>query len=181
MARRKAEQESRRESPIQFRPGSELGHLINSFASGHGLSLAEGCRALIALAVTEMDCRYFELIHQMAEAIGGENCFARACLHVHTALAGARRTSNSPLQLDPERSLFIERTAYDFLAARGLQEQARGLEFVPKREQEQTKEVPGPTMPNRSSQKKIDPLSRKKRTIRMIPEPADPTEDRSTE
>lgn len=177
MARRKAEKESRRESPIQFRPGSELGHLIDSFASGHGLSVAEACRVLIALAVTEMDCRYFELIHQMGKAIGGESGFVRACVHVHTALAGARRMSNLPLQVDPERSLFIERTVHDFLAARGLQGQARGLWFVPEREQEQTKEVPEPTMPSSSSNKKPNPGTKKKKTIRCMPELDDPTED----
>jgi hypothetical protein len=76
-----------------------------------------------------MDCRFFGLMHQMADALGGANAFARACIQVNTALEGARRATCKPMQLDPDRVAFIWQTVAGFLAAKGLQVQAQGPWF----------------------------------------------------
>src|SRR5690349_6783004 len=107
MTRPQKQADRKREAPIQFRPGSELGQLVGTFASRHGLQTPEACRALVCLSVTEMDARYFPLVRQLADTIGGENAFVRACVRVHTALEGARRATGHPIQQDPDRAYFI--------------------------------------------------------------------------
>jgi hypothetical protein len=104
---------------------------------------------LVALAVTEMDCRHYLLLRRMSEALGGEQAFLRSCVHVHTALEGAQRAGN-PLQTDPERASFIVRTVQDFLAARNLQLQPEDVLFpvVP-----QPNEVPEPQPAEQSGER----------------------------
>jgi hypothetical protein len=122
--------QAKRESPIQFRPGSELGHLVSNFASAHRLTPPEACRLLISLAVAEMDCRFAGLILPLAEALGGENAFVRACDHVHTALQAARRATGLPVQMDPERAIFIQETVKAALTERGAADRFRPLAFL---------------------------------------------------
>ncbi len=131
MARPKKQRTQKRETPVQFRPGSELGHLVATFAALHSLQLPEACRSLIALAVSAMDIRFFSLVHQMAEALDGENAFTRACVHINTALEGARRATGNPMQADPERALFIVETVRSFLRDRGLAVREEDLCFLP--------------------------------------------------
>ena len=131
MSRPRKQQSQVRESPIQFRPGAELGQLVASLAAKYGLQTPEACRMLIALAVTEMDSRFFGLMQQMAVAMGGENAFLHACVHVHTALQGARRATSSPLQREAERASFILTTVQDFLANKGQSVKTEGLWFLP--------------------------------------------------
>jgi hypothetical protein len=130
MARPPKERAQQRESPIQFRPGSELGHLVRNFADTHSLTAPEACRLLISLAVAEMDCRFAGLVLPLTEVMGGENAYVRACEHVHTALQAARRVTKRPMQLDPERAQFIEETVQGALAERGASERFRPLEFL---------------------------------------------------
>lgn len=130
MARPPKQQARQRESPIQFRPGSELGHLVRNFATGHGLTLPEACRLLLCLAVAEMDCRFAGLILPLSGVMGGENAYVRACEHVHTALQAARRKTGEPIQMDPERADFIEQTVKAALADRGAADMFRPLEFL---------------------------------------------------
>jgi hypothetical protein len=130
MARPKKQVAQQRESPIQFRPGSELGHLVRNFAEGHQLTPPEACRLLISLAVAEMDCRFAGLVLPLTEVMGGENAYVRGCEHVHTALQAARRATKRPMQLDPERAQFIEETVQGALKERGAGERFQPLEFL---------------------------------------------------
>src|SRR4051812_41530699 len=110
VARPKKQRPQKTESPIQFRAGSELGQLIAAFAAQYGLTAPEACRALVALAVCGMDWRFFQLMRQMASAVGEESAFLRVCVHIHTAVEGGERALGRPIQSDPERSLFIVAT-----------------------------------------------------------------------
>src|SRR6202035_434789 len=107
--------------------GVELEELVQKFAEQQDLQVNEACKALVALAVTAMDVRYYGLISQMAEKMGGVNAFVRACARVHVALEGAMLATGRPLEDEPERSLFILKVVRDFLAARDIQVQTQDL------------------------------------------------------
>jgi hypothetical protein len=104
---------------------------VRDFAAEHGLHLNEGCKALVALAVNELDRRYYPVVRQLADSMGGRNAITRACSHISTALQGARRATGLPLQLDPERSRFIVQTVRDFIAGKGLPVEGVCLWFLP--------------------------------------------------
>lgn len=127
MARKKHSTGQKQGPPIQFRPGVELEQLVITFAAGCSLPANEACKVLVALAVSEMDCRHYPLIAQLAEVIGGANAFPRACNHVHVSLQGARRMAQRPLQADPGRTLFIVQTVRDYIANKGLALEERDL------------------------------------------------------
>lgn len=110
----------------------------------HGLEPNEACKALAALAVTGMDCRYFNLVKQLADAMGGFNAFVRACIHVENMVGGATR-ADSRYRIEPERSLFILQIISEFLSARGLAVQTEGLWFVPQAEEPQMRVRTGAT------------------------------------
>jgi hypothetical protein len=157
MKRERKQDTPRRDAPIQFRPSSELGQLITGFAEKHRLDVSESCKCLLALAVTSMDCRFYDLVRQMADAMGGTSPFARSCIHVHTALAGAER--RAPFQDDSERALFILQTVRDNLATKGLQVREAGLWFLPPQEKTTPIATGGPRLGERA-----------KRRIRKLPE-----------
>jgi hypothetical protein len=131
MTRRRNRGTYKQEPPHQFRPGIDLDPLIAAFASEHGLVVNEACKVLVALAVTEMDRRFYGLMLQLAEAMGGVNPFPRACAHIHTSLQAARRATDRLLQSDPERALFILSTVRDFLATMGRTIQGESYCFLP--------------------------------------------------
>jgi hypothetical protein len=106
--------------PFQFRPGPDLEQAVTDFGRLCGLNANDACKVLVALAVTAMDLRFFPLVRPMAEALGGAHAFPRACVRISGALDGARRATGQPLQLDPERALFILGTVQDYLATKGL-------------------------------------------------------------
>jgi hypothetical protein len=137
MPRVKKDQSPKREPPVQLRPGPDLGRLLHEFATRHDLQPNEACKCLVVLALTEMDCRFYGLVNQLALAMGGSNAFVHACTHVQAALAGAGRLRGQPIRFDPERAVFILQTVRDFLADRGLQVEEHGLWFLP---QEQGRE-----------------------------------------
>jgi hypothetical protein len=100
------------------------------FAADHGLQVNEACKVLVALAVTALDARYYGLMRQLADVMGGANAFVRACVHVHAALAGARRATGRPLLREAERLPHIVATIEAALAENGLAVQTRGLWFL---------------------------------------------------
>ena len=71
MVRKKSGGGYKQGPPLQFRPGVELEPLIASFAGEHRLRPNEACKALVGLAVTELDRRFYALIRELAEAMGG--------------------------------------------------------------------------------------------------------------
>jgi hypothetical protein len=77
-----------------------------------------------------MDCRFAVLVLPLAEALGGENAYVRACEQVRTALQAARRATGRPMQTDPERAQFVEETVKVALTERGAGDRFRPLEFV---------------------------------------------------
>jgi hypothetical protein len=104
---------------VQFRPGAELEEQIKAFAAKHDLQVNEACKVLVALAVSSMDVRYYDLINQMAEAMGGVNPFVRACVRVQAALEGAALATGKPLQLESDGSRFILQVVKDNLGREG--------------------------------------------------------------
>jgi hypothetical protein len=127
---RKAKDKYQQRPQFQYRGGADLDGRINSFAAEHGLHPNEACKVLTALAVMEMDGRFYKAIRRMSEAMGGPNAFVRSCVHVHTALQGARSVTGQPMQFDPQRVLFLLKIANDFLTERGLQLEAEDLWFT---------------------------------------------------
>jgi hypothetical protein len=128
---KKKNRASLREAPMQFRLGTELNHLVGSFAAAHGLESNEAAKCLVALCAIGLDCRFYGLVHQMEDAMGGTNPFAQSCVHLDTALKGAERLRGEPLQHDPGRALFILQTVRDFRASKGLDTDVQGLWFLP--------------------------------------------------
>src|SRR5690242_9834648 len=104
-----------RESPIQFRPGTELGRLVTEFSAANRLSDPEACRCLIALAVTGMDARYYRLLRQLADGWSAGTDFARACVHVKTMLDGAALADGPNVFVEPRRSQLILQAVRDAL------------------------------------------------------------------
>lgn len=132
MPQKSAEKSPRQEPPLQFRAGPDLAPLIHGFASEHRVTANEASKALAALALAELDCRYFSLVRQLGDALGGSvNSFVRACLDVRSALRGAAVSRGRPLCSEPERSVFIASFIRDFLAARGVELQTDDLWFMP--------------------------------------------------
>ncbi len=131
MAKKKARGGQKQGPPLQFRPGVELEQMLSAFAGEHDLPLNDACKFLVALAVAELDCRFFRLIKEMSQAMGGANAFPRSCDHIRISLEAARRATGMPLHLDPERAWFIRQTARDYIAARGLPVEGVGLWFLP--------------------------------------------------
>jgi hypothetical protein len=119
--------------------------------------MPEACRLLLSLAVTEMDSRFAGLVLPLAEAMGGENAFVRACEHVHTALQAARRATGLPVQTDPQRARFIEQTVKVALTDRGAADRFRPLAFLP---------VEGEAVPKEEVGSHTRAAERKKRKFR---------------
>jgi hypothetical protein len=120
----------RRESPIQFRPGTELGQLVTEFSAANRLSDPEACRCLIALAVTGMDGRYYRLLRQFADGAEGGKDFVRACVHVKTMLDGAAITGGQEVLNEPRRTDLIVRIVRDALEPRGIALDTSGFWFA---------------------------------------------------
>src|SRR5438094_4402929 len=118
---------SRRESALQLRPGPDLGRLLDEFAAAHNRSRNDACKELLSLAVTDLDRRYYTLLRQMADAMGGVHAFPRACVHVQNALAGAALATGNTCWPEPERLRLILEVVTAFLASRGIQAQVEGL------------------------------------------------------
>jgi hypothetical protein len=116
--------------PRQFRPGPELEQLVTSFAAENGLQPNEACKVLVALAVITLDVRYYGLMRQLAEGMGGANAFVRACVHIHTSLAAARLATGTLIKSEVERLRIIVGTVQAFLARKGRQLQTEGMRFT---------------------------------------------------
>jgi hypothetical protein len=146
----------KRKPPIQFRAESDLGQPVRDFAAEHGLPLNEACKVLVALAVNELDRRHYRLVRQLADAMAGRNAVPRACYHIYTALQGARRVTDSPLQLDPERAYFIIWTVHDYLVGKGLPVEGLDISFLPvagEAQESQPAESTGTSMPTKFRRK----------------------------
>jgi hypothetical protein len=150
--------------PLQFRPGVELERLVESFAAERGLRPNEACKVLIALAITAMDVRYYGLMHQLAEAMGGASAFVSACIHVQSRLEGAALMAGRPLWREPERSLFMLKIIQEFLQGKGLEVPTQGLWFLSQEEQ-------APPQAEEARPKvKVNPTERRTRTTRKVDE-----------
>ena len=160
--------QSKQGPPLQFRPGVELERLVGSFASEHGLQPNEACKCLIALAITSMDVRYYALMNQLAETMGGANAFVRACLHVRTSLDGAVLAMGRSLLLEPERSLFILRVVRELLTAKGLEVQTEGLWFLPQEEMAQPQAEEPQTKVEDTQPRAKTSTARRRRKVRKI-------------
>lgn len=169
---RKREKGAKRESPVQFRLESDLGRLVHGFAQRHGLSANDAAKSLIALAVVTLDCRYYGLVRQMADVIGGSKPFVSACLRVNAALEGAAVATSRPSIPEDARPGFILRVAQGVLAEQGKSVDTSGLDFLmggTATSETATAEMPAVDQ----TPQRIDRSARKKRTII---EPADDVE-----
>lgn len=148
------------EPTVQFRPPPTLAHLVRPFADRRGLALNEAYKDLAALAVVGLDVRYFDLVNQVALALGGANAFVQACLNIHSALKGAALKGQT-LTLEPERSQFILKVVQDFVEDTGRQLAQLDLWFPREKADEKARaEEPAPSRKKSSAEKK-------KRTIRV--------------
>jgi hypothetical protein len=129
LAKKKREQQQG--PPIQFRPGVQLQQLVAAFAGQHGLATNDASKMLVALAAAELDSRFYSLVNQMAQAMGGLNAFVRSCDYIRISLEAGRRATGHPLELDPERASFIVRTVCDYVASKGLPVEGVRLAFLP--------------------------------------------------
>jgi hypothetical protein len=114
---------------VQFRPVASLAQLVKPFADRQGLGLNEAFKDLASLAIVGLDVRYFDLVSQLAQAIGGTNAFSHGCLQLFSAMKGAA-LAGRPLSGEPERSLFILSVVSDSLANKGLTVDTTGLWFL---------------------------------------------------
>lgn len=144
MASKKTRATQRQPPPWQFRPGPELEQLVTRFAAAHQLQPNEAVKMLVSLAITELDVRYYPLLHQMAEAMGGASTFVRACSYVHTALDGARQATGRAMQSDPERCRFIIETIQIFLAKHGITLRTQGASIPSSQEEEDEQQASAP-------------------------------------
>jgi hypothetical protein len=163
MARVKKDESPKREPPVQLRTGPDLGRLLYEFSSRHNLQLNDACKRLVALALTELDCRFYDLVNQLAHAMGGSNAFVHACTHLQAALAGAGRLRGQPIRFDPERAVFVLQTIREFLSDRGLQVDESGLWFVAEQKE-------GPSPPELHQRTAQSTSGRRKRKVRPLKE-----------
>lgn len=127
---RKHAKDAKRESPVQFRLESDLGRLVRGFAERHKLGMNEAAKALIALSVVALDCRYYGLLRQMADSIGGSNPFVSACLRVNASLEGAAMVMQQSCVPEAERPGYILRVADAVLAGQGKRVDTSELGFM---------------------------------------------------
>jgi hypothetical protein len=128
----KAISQPKQRPPIQFRPGGSLAKLIGDFARENEIEPNDACKALVALAINELDCRFYKIVAMMAATLGGPNGFTDACMIIRAQLEGARRRSQDPLelQLDPSRAIFVQETVLDWLRRTGNPCEGFGLPFL---------------------------------------------------
>lgn len=180
MARpRKHETPPKREPPVQFRMEGDLGRLVRGFAEGHGLGVNEAAKSLIALAVVALDCRYYGLVRQLADALGGANAFVQACLRVNASLDGAAMATGRPFLPEGDRPDFVLRVVEGVLAGRGKSVRTEGLWFLagatnPERPAPPSVPtpagVPAASPAEQTEAPKVAKHAKKKRTIRPVPD-----------
>jgi hypothetical protein len=73
---------------------------------------------LVTLALSGLDLRYYTLVEQLADAMGGLSPFVRACLYIKARLDGAVLVSRDFIK-EPARSLFILKVVQEYLARHG--------------------------------------------------------------
>jgi len=164
---RKSDKPAKRESPVQFRLESDLGRLVGGFAERHGLGVNEAAKSLIALCVVSLDCRYYGLVRQLADELGGSNPFVQAYLRVNASMEGAAMATGRPVIPDAARPGFVLRVVEGVLTGRGKPVKTDGLWFV------EGNSLPPPgegAVPEGSEEEKtvIDRSVRKRRTIRRV-------------
>jgi hypothetical protein len=156
--------------PIAFRPSPDLERLAVSFARDHRLGLNEAFKELAALALSGLDYRYYDLVRQLADVMGGTNALIRSCLHIRTTLDGASLATGHPIQSEPERSKFILSIVREFLSGRGVQVSIQGLWFLTEEEERRHEEGPA---------RQGNP-QKKRRTLRKLKD-LEPEEDQEEE
>lgn len=159
----------KRESPVQFRMEGDLGRLVRGFAERHELGVNEAAKSLIALAVVTLDCRYFGLVSQLADTLGGSNPFVQACLRVNASLEGAAVATSRPFIPEQERPDLVLRVVEAVLAGQGRTAKTEGLWFLSgapaATNSTETTEAGADESP---AEEKIDMTKRKKKTYRRV-------------
>jgi hypothetical protein len=135
------------------------------FSSANGLTAPEACRCLIALAVNEMDVRYYLLVRQLAEVLDGGSEFGRACAHVKAMVDGAALAAGRAYINEPERSNFILKIVQEALAQKGKPIEVRGLWFADA--------TPASIKGGQNERSSTKSASRKIRTIRKLEQDAE--------
>jgi hypothetical protein len=94
------------------------------------LTAPEACRRLIALAVSDLDARYYPLVRQLADGLGWGADFARACVHLKAMLDGAILAAPTTASSELERSRFVLKVIKETLGQRGLPLNTQGTPFA---------------------------------------------------
>lgn len=111
---------------VQYRLGEDLEQPVLDFGRRWSLSDSEACRRLTALAVCGMDARYYPVVAELGQAMGGANGFLRACLHIQTVIQVAARIQCKLLADENQRARFIGAEVREFLKGKGVELKAKG-------------------------------------------------------
>lgn len=132
MAKQKAAPAAKSSPLLQFRATLDLEQLVRPFAERRGLTLSTAFKDLAGLAIIGLDYRHYPLVNQLATTMGGECAFAKACVYLHAALAGASLArGGAVLYEEPARTQLVFDVVRDYLGTRGAEVTAEGLWFTP--------------------------------------------------
>ncbi|MFO0823773.1 MAG: hypothetical protein U0792_11755 [Gemmataceae bacterium] len=132
MAKQKAAAAAKSSQLLQFRATLDLEQLVRPFAERQGLTMSTAFKDLAGLAIIGLDHRHYPLVNQLATTMGGECAFAKACVYLHAALAGASLArGGTVLYEEPARTQLVFDVVRDYLSTRGVGVKADGLWFTP--------------------------------------------------
>jgi hypothetical protein len=148
----------------------DLGRLVRGFAERHELGVNEAAKSLIALAVVTLDCRYYGLVSQLADTLGGSNPFVQACLRVNASLEGAAVATSRPFIPEQERPDLVLRVVESVLAGQGRTANTEGLWFLSGASGTTNAAADEQVAESESAgdEEKIDMTKRKKKTYRRV-------------
>lgn len=86
MAKKKAAKKPADADMIHFRPGKELGALINQFAEQVDVSRGEVAKRLTGLAIRGLDVGFYGVIQELASFLYHSGNFDSACDQVHVTI-----------------------------------------------------------------------------------------------
>lgn len=132
MAKRKDASAAKSSQLLQFRATMDLEQLVKPFAERNELTLSTAFKDLAGLAIIGLDHRHYPLVDQLATTMGGECAFAKACVYLHAALAGAALVrGGAVLYEEPARTQLVFDVVREYLGTRGVGVKAEGLWFTP--------------------------------------------------
>ncbi len=111
---------------IQFRPGEQLGDLLDGFASAFSLSRNEAARRLLHLAIRGLPLELYPYLAELQTLMFEPSDFGDACHELVVELnSAASATSKAPVKRAVEDIVQVVQQRIDLLRAiRGVTEEA---------------------------------------------------------